>query len=202
MITLTIGNTIMAYRPYVWRKENREKRMEQKKREKIRAKLRKKGILPPYGEPMNEEQIIINNQIANNDFSSWESVRNNDFVNLGRYCVWKPGLNVQSRTDKKDPQYLLWYRAKSNAKDRKYDFNLDTDDIIIPEFCPYLNVPLETDFKKRDEPFYYSIDRIDSSKGYVKGNVQVISKMANTMKLNADIEQLITFAENILKLHS
>ena len=34
------------------------------------------------------------------------------------------------------------------------------------------------------------IDRIDSSKGYVKGNVRVISKRANTLKNNATIEEL------------
>jgi hypothetical protein len=36
----------------------------------------------------------------------------------------------------------------------------------------------------------YSLDRIDSDKGYVKGNVQVISYRANMLKSNASIEEL------------
>jgi len=45
------------------------------------------------------------------------------------------------------------------------------------------------------------IDRIDSSKGYIKGNVQVISRKANTMKSNADVATLIKFAEGINRVH-
>lgn len=35
-----------------------------------------------------------------------------------------------------------------------------------------------------------SLDRIDSSKGYVKGNVRVISARANMLKNNATVEEL------------
>ena len=44
---------------------------------------------------------------------------------------------------------------------------------------------------KKDRPSSMaSLDRIDISKGYVLGNVAVISLKANTLKNNADIEQL------------
>jgi hypothetical protein len=53
----------MAYRPYIWRKNNPEKRLEQKRREKVRRTLRDKGILPSVGVEMNEQQKIIYQQI-------------------------------------------------------------------------------------------------------------------------------------------
>ena len=183
---------IMAYRPYIWRKENPEKRTEQKRREKVRARLRKLGILPPVGVKMNEEQEKINEQIANNDFSYWYQIRKRHGVD---YAFPQP------MTVKREPQYIILYRAKSNAEKRKLEFNLELEDIIIPQKCPYLNIELTTDFNDVNKPNYFSIDRIDSTKGYVKGNVQIISLFANTMKNNASTEQLVVFAESILKLH-
>lgn len=42
------------------------------------------------------------------------------------------------------------------------------------------------------------MDKIIPEKGYVKGNVRVISALANLMKNNATIEQLINFSKNII----
>lgn len=90
--------------------------------------------------------------------------------------------------------YGIWRRIKDQAGYRELDFNLDKEDIIIPEVCPLLGIPLVFGGKPYNSP---SLDRIDNTKGYVKGNVWVISKMANVMKQNATIEQLRTFAKNV-----
>lgn len=93
--------------------------------------------------------------------------------------------------------YML-SRAKRRAAEKGVDFDLDTSDIILPTHCPILGIELERGTKDNYEKTY-SLDRIDNSLGYVKGNVRVISQLANSMKNSATPEQLKTFSENILK---
>lgn len=64
--------------------------------------------------------------------------------------------------------------------------------------CPILEVPIIVGTKGEYE-YSPSIDRIDNSKGYIKGNVQIISKKANSMKNSATSTELITFCKNILR---
>jgi len=79
--------------------------------------------------------------------------------------------------------------AKYRAKQQGMDFNIDVSDIIIPEHCPILRIPLTfTDGKQHDGT--PALDRIDNSKGYIKGNVQVISHKANRHKSDLSLEQI------------
>ena len=92
--------------------------------------------------------------------------------------------------------------VSKNKNKHKKEFNLSVEDIIIQTHCPYLGMELTTIFNENDNDNYYSIDRIDSNYGYVKGNIQIISRLANTMKNKASKEQMITFAKNILKMYN
>ncbi len=94
---------------------------------------------------------------------------------------------------------LLFITAKCRAKRLKREFNITIDDIIIPEECPILKIKMQ---KNHDQcqANSYSVDRIDSSKGYIKGNVQVISHRANQLKSNGTIEELELLLEYLKSL--
>ena len=49
------------------------------------------------------------------------------------------------------------------------------------------------------KPNSMSIDRIDSNKGYVPGNVRIITAMANTAKGRWTDEELINFCKQVVK---
>jgi hypothetical protein len=96
-------------------------------------------------------------------------------------------------------KYVIYHRAKERAVENNLPFNITIEDIVIPDKCPLLNCPFRKG-GKHDKWYSYSLDKIDNSKGYIKGNVQVITYLANTMKSKASKEELIEFAKNILKL--
>lgn len=88
--------------------------------------------------------------------------------------------------------------AKRRASLKGIDFDISEDDIVIPERCPILEVPLVIGTKGNYE-YSPSLDRIDNGKGYIKGNIQVISKKANSMKNSATLTELKAFCKNVLR---
>jgi hypothetical protein len=59
-----------------------------------------------------------------------------------------------------------------------------------PKFCPVLGLRLNYGPGGRTDADRASLDRIDNSKGYVKGNVAVISNRANQLKSDATLAEL------------
>lgn len=90
----------------------------------------------------------------------------------------------------------LFYNAKARAKKRGLEFSIKFEDLEFPSHCPVLGIPLKFGDggkgQRNDSP---SIDRIDPSKGYIKGNVSVISGKANTCKSNLTLEQVQSLVE-------
>lgn len=133
-------------------------------------------------------------------------LKNKDLVNQKKREYYKKRMdnsliveqiNNQQRT--RYPRYVvkrLFNNALKRALKNNLEFTITLDDIIIPKKCPLLNIDLFTGNKKnyQNSP---SLDRIDINKGYIKGNIKVISTLANTMKNSATFEQLLTFSENI-----
>lgn len=92
----------------------------------------------------------------------------------------------------------MWRAAKRRAEKKGIDFNITPEDIIIPEKCPLLEVPFIYGTENNYD-YTPSLDRIDNTKGYIKGNIQVISMKANSMKNSASFDELLTFCKNILR---
>lgn len=91
-------------------------------------------------------------------------------------------------------------RLKNKAKDLEIPFNLEPDDIVVPKECPVLGISLSFGGvgQRDDAP---SIDRLFPSRGYVKGNVRVISMKANRIKNNATLGELELVLKDLRRLH-
>ena len=102
---------------------------------------------------------------------------------------------------KKNPEKKLLKTSRATAARRGLIHTLSLEDIVIPEYCPYLKIKLTSTIQQCNTASTMSLDRIDSSKGYIKGNVQVISRLANLMKSFASEDELRQFAKSVLEIH-
>ena len=82
----------------------------------------------------------------------------------------------------------MWLRAKHHAKKLSVPFTIKDSDIHIPAVCPVLGIALERAGGSRDNA--PSLDRVVPSKGYVPGNICVISSRANRIKSDASLKEL------------
>jgi len=94
--------------------------------------------------------------------------------------------------------------AKDRAVKNNLSFNITEQDIKdvwpIDNKCPALDIEFIIggfDTMNYDSP---SLDRIIPNKGYVKGNIQIVSALANNIMSNATPEQVIKVGQYFKKL--
>ena len=114
--------------------------------------------------------------------------------------------SLEYHRKKSNQRYLdkpFWFTirdAKKRAKKFNVDFNLTEEYVesIYPKDgkCPALGIKL----KKLDGSNAPSLDRIVPELGYIKGNVQWVSKIANQVMSNATPEQVMSVAKYYKKI--
>jgi hypothetical protein len=107
------------------------------------------------------------------------------------------------------PEYFLFSSARNRARKRNLEFTITEQDIKnllnATLVCPLRKSKFDrgTDGKPNDNSV--SLDRINSSRGYVKDNIQIISYRANVIKSNIDLktfEKIVNNFENLkLEIH-
>jgi hypothetical protein len=73
--------------------------------------------------------------------------------------------------------------ARRRATVRGLPFHLSRSDIVIPKYCPVLGIPLARSSGQRgpsdNSP---TLDRLDNDRGYIPGNIVIMSYRANRAK--------------------
>lgn len=105
-------------------------------------------------------------------------------------------LTDSSYNTMRDIQRSIYQNCKTRAKRKGIPFNINIEDIVLPVRCPILKKRLKPNTK-----YAFSVDKIVPELGYVKGNVAVISTLANNMKANATYDEMKIFVKNILKYY-
>lgn len=112
----------------------------------------------------------------------------------------KDKINTRCRTFRQNnPTKRILWSSKQRAKHYNIAFDLVESDLLCPTHCSYLGLELHYLAGKVRADNTASLDRIIPEVGYIKGNVEIISDLANHMKNSATKEQLIFFAKEVLK---
>ena len=103
--------------------------------------------------------------------------------NRDRMTAWSRGWRARN------VERTMLAAARKTAKARSLPFDIDVTDIQVPAACPALGIELRRDGGKRTH-HSPSLDRVVPAKGYVKGNVIVVSWRANKLKSDATVDEL------------
>jgi hypothetical protein len=136
--------------------------------------------------------------VANYSINNKQKVRNNNrkatkkyrAKNLEKARAWE--RKSKKKWIKQHPEAVMLRNAKSKCKEKGLDFNLELSDIKIPKRCPVLGIPLIRGKRRTDNT--PSLDQINRTRGYVKGNVAVVSWRANRLKNDATLAEITAIA--------
>ena len=133
-----------------------------------------------------------------NNKSGWKD------INGGlRYSYCKPCEADRMRERYiKNPIPQMLSNSKIRARKKGIPHTINTNDIkkIWPKDnrCPILKKEFVMGYKK-DKSYAPSLDRVEPKLGYVKGNIMIISDIANRMKQDTSLADLERFAHYYLK---
>lgn len=122
-----------------------------------------------------------------------------------KYCCKSCESTRKKDSHKKNPATLAFTNLKSRAKRQNIPMELTKEDIkkAFPNdmICPVLGIKMEVG-KKNKNVNSPSIDRIIPEKGYVPGNVIIVSMKANLIKSFATPDEIFKvgkFYKNLLE---
>jgi len=106
-----------------------------------------------------------------------------------RVCKHCQRARVTKRRNilQKDQAYRLWRNAQERARVAKVAFGITVADVqaVLGPYCPVFGTPWG---RGREAP---SLDRMRPARGYVPGNIAVISMRANAIKSDANGPQVL-----------
>ncbi len=192
-----------------WRIKNRDRILEQRRalREQNREKLRAQANAL-YRADLEKSRATgrarhdRNKDVENARKRAWNKA-NTELVLaqrrrwLAKNPTYEAAWRAQQR--RRHPEKHMIIRARQRARELGVPFDLRAEDIVVPDCCPALGIPLAINPGK---PAYCSptLDRLIPSLGYVRGNVVVISHRANTIKTDATLEELQLVAEYVRRM--
>lgn len=112
--------------------------------------------------------------------------------------------NNHAWTGYKDIYGKQFLKVKQNAERRGINFEITIEDLqeqweTQNGLCAYSGIKLKKWEKSEDTNATMSLDRIDSSKGYTKSNIQWIHKDINNMKMGIDEKSFLKYCCEIVK---
>lgn len=90
---------------------------------------------------------------------------------------------------RRNPKARWLSSARARATRQGVPFDLKPEDILIPEKCPVFGYQLNIGSKAKADNSP-SLDRLTPRKGYVRGNISVISFRANRLKGDGTAKEL------------
>ena len=108
---------------------------------------------------------------------------------------------------KKNPIPQMLSNSKIRAKEKQVPHTITTSDIekVWPKDnrCPVLKSPFDMGYKfEKNKSLAPSLDKIIPEKGYVPGNIAVVSDIVNRVKADASIEDMKKILDYYTKLQN
>jgi len=115
-------------------------------------------------------------------------------------CCQKASLECyhKRKTDSEKNKRVILTRIKQRAKREGIPFNITENDLVWNESCPIFGVDIDYTQNPSLSNNWASVDRIDPSKGYVVGNVRIVSMRANRAKWNLTDDEIVLLYNDAL----